>query len=532
MTAGRVSRLLVVSLAALLAACGSSSKSSSGIQTLADGNYVFHLAGTDYNTSQQFSSPYFVAGAFTVSKGLITQGEEDFVDYKNVFATVAIDPSGSSIGTTADGNLQIKFYTGGSGQAFLGINGTQTINASLVSSTSARIEEFDGSASGTGSLDMQSSVAQPSGSYAFFAAGLDTKDLPMALGGIINIDNLNGTTGTISGAGSIFDLNDAPTLGVFPAQTFAPSTVSAPDSFGRVVFTLNPTNGAIGAINLVGYVVSSTTIQLAETTDGVLGTLGGAALGQSSQGTFNPAGLTYVFDSRGQEQVGGAFATGSGYLNFAGALAFNSSAGVGGQVSFNDIATQVDNGSTNTASYAPDSIHAGRVSVTGLTTSDPSTPANLEFYLDGNGNGFVVSMDASDVTAGTAFQQASNPSVSGTYVLTARGTTLITSDNLTVTYPWSALGLVSASSGKATGFTDLNVLTNPEVTGTLATNVSLTGTSTGTGGVMTGAIGGLGYASTSNQYAYYVIDNNRALAIETDANQLSEAFAVVTSATK
>ena len=39
-------------------------------------------------------------------------------------------------------------------------------------------------------------------------------------------------------------------------------------------------------------------------------------------------------------------------------------------------------------------------------------------------------------------------------------------------------------------------------------------------------------ASTSNAYTYYVIDNNRALAIETDANQLSEAFAVSTSTTQ
>ena len=49
---------------------------------------------------------------------------------------------------------------------------------------------------------------------------------------------------------------------------------------------------------------------------------------------------------------------------------------------------------------------------------------------------------------------------------------------------------------------------------------------------MAGTIGGLGYANTSNAYEYYVIDSSHALAIETDARQLSEAFAVATSTTK
>jgi hypothetical protein len=203
---------------------------------------------------------------------------------------------------------------------------------------------------------------------------------------------------------------------------------------------------------------------------------------------------------------------------------------VTGQVSFNDIASQLAAGTIGAgASYAVDAT--GRVTVAGLTTTNPSTPANLVLYLDGGGNASVVSMDANEVTAGVAFQQTSGASVSGAYAMAANGNTFITDPigGLTARYPWSAIGLVSAGSGKASGFTDLNVLTNPQVSGTQTPNVTLNGTSSGTGNLLTGVIGGLGYANTSNQYDYYVIDNNRALAIETDAAQLSEAFAETAS---
>jgi len=522
-------------LAALLSGCGSS-KPLTPIVTLGNGTYVFHLAGVDYNSKTQNSSSYFVAGAFTVSEGLITRGEEDFVDFYGVFPQATIEASQSGITRTADGNLQITLYTGINGPVILGINGVQTINATLVSSSSARIAEFDASASGTGSLDLQSSPAQPSGSYAFFAAGLDKSDLPIAIGGIINVDSPGG----ISGAGSIFDLNDAGVTS--PAYQFGASTVSAPDSYGRVEFALTPSSSnptAIPSLELVGYVVDSNTIQLVETADALLGTTGGTALSQSGT-SFNPGGSTYVFGSLGQEETSGQFASGIGFLDFAGALAFNNTAGVGGEASFNDIANQLANGSTNTANWSTETTPNGRITVTGLTTTLSNTPANLEFYLDGNGNALMISMDATDVTAGSAFQQAASPSVSGNYALTAQGTTTLstttTVNGVTVTttavYPWAAVGDASATNGTASGFTDLNVLPNTVVTGgTLTPDVTLSGTSTGSGGIMTGTIGGLGYANTSNTYYYYVIDNNHALAIETDANQLSEAFAVSTSTT-
>ncbi|MFZ0478027.1 MAG: hypothetical protein WAL71_02670 [Terriglobales bacterium] len=518
--------LLIALLSAALAGCGgSSSTSKSQTPLLADGTYVFHLAGTDYYATGQSTFPYFAAGAFTVSSGAIIQGEEDFADFDNGYSSLQIQPGNSSIAQTADGNLQIKIYTGSAGP---GVSGTQTLNATLLSSSSARIAEFDGSATGTGSLDLQSSMAAPSGGYAFFADGLDARALPLAVGGVLNVDG----SGSISGSGSVFDLNDGedPTtsggLGLQTSQLFSASTVSTPDAFGRITFTLNPANTGIGQIIFAGYIVNSTTIQIVESHDVLSGSMGGSVLSQSGTGGFSSgsvSGSTYVVGAQGENA--------GGMLQLAGALAFNADSGVTGTVSFNDLATQVATGIIGAgATYTVDPT--GRVTISSLAATDPTSgntygPVTLQLYLDGNGNAFVISMDTGDATAGVAFQQTAGAALSGSYALTANGTASVTNQltGITSLYPWGAVGQVSVGSGAATGFTDRNVLSNAQVVGIQTADVPLNGTASGTGGILSGTIFGLGYASTVNQYSYYVIDGNRAFAIETDVNQLSEGLA-------
>ncbi len=219
----------------------------------------------------------------------------------------------------------------------------------------------------------------------------------------------------------------------------------------------------------------------------------------------------------------------------AGALTFNSDNSVTGTVSFNDLATQVAAG-TIAAEVVYTVDPTGRVTVNNLLATDPTThdtygPETFQMYLDGNGNAFVISMDTGDATAGAAFQQSAGATISGSYALTASGTASVTDQitGITSLYPWGAVGPVSVGSGSASGFTDRNVLTNAQVAGTQMANVALTGSSSGSSGILSGTIFGLGYASSVNQYTYYVINSARAFAIEIDANQLSEGFAEKTA---
>ena len=475
---------------------------------LTDGTYVFHLGGSDFSSANGESN-YYVAGAFTISGGVISGGEQDFVDYDDA-VTDSINPSTSSLAVTADGNVQIALDTG---DPAVGINGVETLNASFVSSTRALIGEYDLFASGTGTLDWQPSQAPPADGYAFFVTGIDSNLGPLALGGILNVDG----AGSISGAGSVFDLNDASALGIMPNQSISPSSVLgpggsvSPDSFGRVTFVLNPANPGIGQLRLVGYVVDSNTIQLIETVDALGGTTGGTALSQNiNTGLFTDGslgGLTYIVGAEGVDT--------NGPLQLAGALAFDSSAnGVAGNATSNDIANQLS-GNIASGTYSVDAT--GRTTITGLN-GPTFINSTLELYLDGNGNAFVISMDASDVTAGAAFQQSPNPSFSGPYAVIANGVAPMTGNGPPSPLPWNAAGQVFGDgSGNITGYTDFNVLAGP-----LSANVELTGIMSGSGSIQTGPATGLSAASStaSDTFTYYLVDNYRAFGIEADARQL------------
>src|SRR5208282_1994952 len=115
------------------------------ISTLADGTYVFSVTGGDSD-----GSPYHVGGAFTISGGLITQGEQDFVD---LYGPLSDDINGtglSTVTTTADGNLQIILVTCDGTDCTqpdlaVGVGGTETFNGSVypLNSAKAAITEYD-----------------------------------------------------------------------------------------------------------------------------------------------------------------------------------------------------------------------------------------------------------------------------------------------------------------------------------------------------------------------------------------------------
>jgi hypothetical protein len=480
---------------------------------LADGTYIFSVTGEDQfgnsattcaGVASTECSPYFVAGAFVVSSGAITGGEQDLND----LGLIVSDPiTGGSVTTTADGNLQITLTTA---DLSIGVGGVETFNGTLVSPSRALITEFDASATSSGSLDVQAStVSAPSGGYAFVTAGLDGSGSPVDIGGVINVDG----TGAISGTGSVFDIDD--NLTVSQGQTFAASTVSAPDSFGRVTFTLNPSVASgISPFNLVGYIVGPEHIRLVETTDTLNATTGGEALGQGANtGTFSAASLTsFVFGTSGAD-ANGAF-------QVAGVVTATSGTTVSGTLNFNDLTGTVTQPPiTVSGTYSVDTT--GRVTLTNLTDG-ATINATAQLYLSGFGTGTVAGMDTVDVLAGLAYEQTGGPftasSFSGSYAMSATGFDFNNELEFDAVGPVSADGVGTLTGA---GTIDQNFLTPPAaplpgltVSGAFTANSS---------GVFTGTITGLDIDTATNgdAFTYYIVDTTRVLAIETDANQLS-----------
>jgi hypothetical protein len=461
----------------------------------ASGTYVYHFSGEDVN------GPVFVAGAFTVLNGAITGGEQDFTDPLNAYPNNLVAAT-STLTVAADGNIQIVLDTG---NTKIGVGGLETLRGTPVSTSRILISEFDAFASGSGSIDLQTGTAAPSGGYAFNLLGLDSSGVPLGIGGILNI---SGTS--LSIANSVLDYNDGGAVG--QALSFTSGSVTAPDSFGRLSFTLTPNTPAVLGFVLSGYIVGPNRIQLVEALDTLKGDLGGTALGQGANaGNFTTASVgntTYVFTGTGADAPAGANLTIAAVfiLNTAGSLANNSVLALNDLTNFGAVAITA-------GTYIVDST--GRVTISNVAPSlVANVPLAFQLYLDGNGNALELGVDSSQLSAGLAYlQTATSATFAGNYALAGQGFGVLTS-----TFPgWSAVGpaTISSTSSAFSGFTDYTIQG-----ATPTSNVSLTGTENSTTGIL--ALAGLNAASstTPNSYAYIPIDTSRVLAIETDGSQL------------
>jgi hypothetical protein len=464
---------------------------------LSDGTYVFHVSGDDTN------GQYFLAGAFSVKGGLITGGEQDLRD-SSIGQNDHLSAAGSSIATTADGNIQITLNTGDTN---VGVNGIETFNGSAVSPSRLLISESDNFAAGGGSVDLQTAVATPVGGYAFAVLGADSQSQPNALG-VGGILRFNGTSLDTS-ADSVFDCNDGGVASF--AQPFTGGSVTAPDAFGRVAITLNPSAVCtLAQMDFGGYIIGPNQIQLVEIAgDPFNGTLGGTALGQGSNaGQFNTNSVSntaYVFSGFGVDM--------NGILTLAGGFIFNAGSPLSGDIAFNDLSSSGGNTITG-GTFAVDPT--GRVTLTNVTTSGGNT-LQFQLYLDGNGNALELGVDSTQLTSGMAYLQTTgNFPGPGNSVLLAQGFVPVSA---TAIANWSAAGPITLTAttppaaNAFTGFVDYNLQGGAPVT-----NVTLNATVDSSNGVVT--LGGLDPNNQTDGFGYYPIDASRVLAIEVDGNQL------------
>jgi hypothetical protein len=269
---------------------------SSGLKA---GNYVLEAQGNQNGT------PYQFAGVITLDgQGDITGGEQT-ANSNGVSVSDTIVASGSSYFIGNDGRGTITLNTGDN---TIGGNGIETFAMVFLNNgpqnPQALISQIDFGSGGTGvsatgTLELQTGAAAPSGSYAFVLNGTDVLNgFPLAFGGVFNIPS---SQTAISGVvdeviGEKFKISDGPFL--------TGSQVSSPDSLGKVTLTLvgvvDGTHPKAVTALLAGYIVDASHIALIETdTDpasGVtaLGMTGGIAIGQVSGafGTFTDASLS------------------------------------------------------------------------------------------------------------------------------------------------------------------------------------------------------------------------------------------------
>ncbi|HEX3624568.1 MAG TPA: hypothetical protein VH280_03990, partial [Verrucomicrobiae bacterium] len=310
---------------------------------LTPGQFVFSVRGETLNISA-----FGISGAFALDQnGNVTGGEQNYV---SVGGANSPEPGGDSITggkltAGANGTATLTLITNNSA---VGANGTETLHITLANSKHALIEEFDSSATASGSLDFQTlgpgGLGQINGPFVFFVKG-KRGTVQETFGGLLSGDG--------AGHGNILvDVNDD---GAGEHGGTNTSTYTPPDSFGRGTYTTP------AATDFVYYVVNSKVLRI-ETFDS-----GWADVGSAYAGVTNVSNATlhqkFIFADSSIFSSGSTFAA-------AGEMTFDGNGNVSGFADVNE--TGHATAAAFTGTYAMSSNGYGSITINPGNTQDVS----------------------------------------------------------------------------------------------------------------------------------------------------------------
>src|ERR1700689_3783220 len=157
---------------------------------VASNNFSFYVTGREANDA---GDTYSIAGIVTISadgSGRVLGGVEDYNDGDGITSP---QPNGDLI---TGGSLVMDRDGSGNGilpllipgNTNLGVNGKESFALNFPNSTHALVMQFDGTATSSGSLDLQTLTAIPtSGAFSFVASGAGVDGEPVADGGVFTI---------------------------------------------------------------------------------------------------------------------------------------------------------------------------------------------------------------------------------------------------------------------------------------------------------------------------------------------------------
>jgi hypothetical protein len=480
----------------MLAACGGGSSvtqptpppSGSFSPANLNGTYVFSVSGIDSS-----GAPYALVGTLTANgSGGISGGTVDIND-ADLSAPAPNQPISSGSYTLG---------VDGRGEAHLGISalgGTITLDFVLQDSSHGMVTEFDTNATGSGTLDLQSSGVTPAGTYAFSFSGYDYSS--GTANSFASIGNFTVSGGAISG---LEDYNDGEFA--YPNETLTGSIALGPSSTPSTVLS-----SGFGTLTFDVFAIDANHLKFIETD--TTANLVGDAYSQSS--TSIPTG-SLAFTLEGSYPGNDSFSAAGGFM--------------------------VTDGAGNvTDSSTVDANNGGTVTSTPLNFSGTYTAAGtgrytvaLSGFPDGtafaaypsSGGTFLLEIDNSGILSGAAYAQTQNVfSGSQGYGLNLTGANL--TDGVEVD---DIAEFASNSSGDTiTGIVDENYQPGGGPTLGLALSGTYT-TPDSNGRGQIGATAGNSSTSTLNggfTLTFYSVDGTTFPFIETDANGQVTAGAFV-----
>jgi hypothetical protein len=327
--------------------------------------YIFSASGTEVaNATNGGAAYYAVVGAVALdSSGNVTGGEEDYNDGTGVNVPGASITSGSlTVNASGQGTLTLvtnSAMVGGGINPITGATnpaGTEIFGVQFANVDHAAIMQFDGSATSSGSFDLQTTPPPNTANYAFVLSGVDYNYNPVGYGGVLVV-NSNAMSG-------IADLNyfnsTSSSFAVAPGNVITGASVGAPDSSGRGQINGLSINGT--TLALTYYAVGPETVRLIDmdpgSTAGAGSAMIGSAYGQGST-TFTDSSLTgSVIGFQGGAWAENLYAV-------AGSLGFTPPAS---GATNGTVAGIVDDFEVNTSSSSPDTTVSGTYTMSNVVS--------------------------------------------------------------------------------------------------------------------------------------------------------------------
>lgn len=494
----RVALLFVLSslVVLLMAGCGSGVHTAPPVpagftNASLNGTYAFSISGSSANGFLGLTGNFFaVAGSFQANgSGVITGGTLDFTS-----------PSGVINNQAVTGTYAVR-SDGRTSATLIAPQGRLNFDFVLLNTSSGLAIQFQNTATGSGSIDLQNSAAfnqaALAGPFAFNLSGVDSAGNDEATAGLINVDS----SGDIV-AGSVLDNNDNGAVtpltlnATIPITGLAVSIPATGNGRGTITF-VSPVSGA--TVHFAYYVVDANHLKIVETDAGAIGTsfLAGDAFRQTSTTVSG----NFAFTLAGATNVGTTVFTAGGILNTDGA----------GNVLGTSV-TDINNG----GSFFPAAATTGTYTVSGgrgtMTLNGGFGTVNLVFYPSSGGL-LLLQVSNTILSSGTALQQSggpfSNGSLNGGFGLNLTGVDLANGVEVDGIAQFNTTG-----TGTLSGAFDFNqggVLSNSLA---LSGTYSISANGRGTGTLNPSSLG------TFN-VIYYVASGSRVLFMEPDASQVS-----------
>jgi hypothetical protein len=465
------------------------------------GPFAFSYTGND---ESGFAT---VAGSFVADgSGHIVSGVED-IDSFTTGGWVEYQLTGTyKVGP--DGRASAVLNTGSVGAA--------TWQFALTTNQHALMIRFDRNFTGSGTMDQQdlddlsSSLLLVDGPYVFGVSGSDPAFHPMAIAGKFTSNG----SGSIPMANTVLDLNDNGTVtasdtSLHGSYAFDPTE---PDT-GRGTITLTGTS--TGSLEYAFYIIDSTHLHLVEIDD--VNYLAGDMLIGAAPGSLATA--NYVFTTGGTSPTG---AYGSGGVFAAGA----SNAISGGVFDSNNAGTVTLKTALGTCTYTVDS-GTGRIDLrlflgSGACPAGPgSTISEFAVYPTAQtpSSAIMLELDSSAVSTGLAYEQQvlTEPGAGG-FALNIAGQG--TFHNAPASYQQDVEGQLTFTSTVITGgnldINNFNAGFQTDPIDTTTSSITAPDSTTGRGTAVLVATN----PNVSYNLVYYIIDDNTALLLDSDATRI------------